>query len=73
MISAVCIHICEKSNLISEYFPTRSSTKLRRIIIHSVAAGLIGIPVDTENPERTAMVAEALAYYSYEYVRPAIL
>ncbi len=34
-------------------------------------AGLIGIPVDTENPERTAMVAEALAYYSYEYVRPA--
>ena len=34
-------------------------------------AGLIGIPVDTENPECTAMVAEALAYYSYEYVRPA--
>lgn len=34
-------------------------------------AGLIGIPADAPDLERTAMVAEALAYYSYEYIRPA--
>ena len=34
-------------------------------------AGLIGIPADASDLDRTAMVAEALAYYSYEYVRPA--
>lgn len=34
------------------------------------AAGIIGIPVNAD-PERTGAIAEALAYYSYEYVRPA--
>ena len=34
-------------------------------------AGLIGIPADASDLDRTAMVAEALAYYSYEYIRPA--
>ncbi len=34
-------------------------------------AGIIGIPVNASNPDRTAIVMEALQYYSYEYVRPA--
>ena len=34
-------------------------------------AGIIGIPVNTVNPDRTAIVMEALQYYSYEHVRPA--
>lgn len=34
-------------------------------------AGLIGIPSNAENLERTAAVAESLAFYSYEYMRPA--
>ncbi|MGM9624267.1 MAG: hypothetical protein ACI3XM_01045 [Eubacteriales bacterium] len=34
-------------------------------------AGLIGIPSDAENPERSGVIAEALAYYSYREIRPA--
>ncbi|MBQ4044613.1 MAG: hypothetical protein IJD06_11535 [Clostridia bacterium] len=34
-------------------------------------AGIIGLPVNTVNPDRSAIVMEALQYYSYEYVRPA--
>lgn len=36
-----------------------------------IAAGIIGVPADVTDPERTGIIAEALAYYSYEYVRPA--
>ncbi len=38
---------------------------------HAVAAGLICIPSNTKDPERTGIIAEALAYYSYQYLRPA--
>jgi len=31
----------------------------------------IGVPVNIADPERTGAVAEALAYYSYELLRPA--
>jgi len=34
------------------------------------SAGIIGIPADAD-AERAGIVAEALAYYSYEYIRPA--
>jgi len=34
-------------------------------------AGLIGVPKNLTNPERTGAVAEALAFYSYKYIRPA--
>jgi len=34
-------------------------------------AGLIGVPVNTADPERSGAVAEALAFYSYELLRPA--
>ena len=34
-------------------------------------AGIIGIPSDIENAERTANIAETMAYYSYQYIRPA--
>ncbi len=34
-------------------------------------AGIIGLPVNAPNPDRSAIVMEALQYYSYEYVRPA--
>ncbi len=34
-------------------------------------AGLIGLPSNAENPERTGVIWEALAYYSYKFVRPA--
>ncbi len=34
-------------------------------------AGLIGVPTNVPDPERTGAIAEALAYYSYEYIRPA--
>lgn len=34
-------------------------------------AGLIGVPQNLTNPERTGAVAEALAYYSYKMLRPA--
>lgn len=34
-------------------------------------AGLIGVPVNTPDVDMAGTVLEALAYYSYEYVRPA--
>ena len=34
-------------------------------------AGLIGLPSTAEDPERTGAIWEALAYYSYLYIRPA--
>ena len=34
-------------------------------------AGLIGVPSNVPNPERTGVIAEALAYYSYREIRPA--
>ena len=34
-------------------------------------AGLIGVPSNAPNPERTGVIAEALAYYSYKEIRPA--
>lgn len=34
------------------------------------AAGIIGVPADAD-PKVVGMVAETLAYYSYEYIRPA--
>ncbi len=34
-------------------------------------AGLIGVPVNLPNAERTGAILEALAYYSYELIRPA--
>ena len=34
-------------------------------------AGIIGLPVNATNPDRSAIVMEALQYYSYEIVRPA--
>lgn len=34
-------------------------------------AGLIGVPSNVPDPMRTGVVAEALAYYSYEFIRPA--
>ncbi len=34
-------------------------------------AGMLAVPADADNLERTGKVAEALAYYSYQYVRPA--
>ena len=34
-------------------------------------AGLIGLPSNAEDPERTGAIWEALAYYSYKFVRPA--
>lgn len=34
-------------------------------------AGLIGVPVNTPDAERSGAVAEALAFYSYEMLRPA--
>ena len=34
-------------------------------------AGLIGLPSNAEDPERTGAIWEALAYYSFKYVRPA--
>lgn len=34
-------------------------------------AGLIGVPTNAPDPERTSVIAEALAYYSYEFIRPA--
>ena len=34
-------------------------------------AGIIGIPRNVEDAERTGVIAEALSYYSYEYLRPA--
>ncbi len=33
--------------------------------------GLLGVPSDCSNLERTGKVLEALGYYSYEYMRPA--
>ncbi len=38
--------------------------------LSACAAGIIGVPVNAD-PERTGAIAEALAYYSYVYVRPA--
>lgn len=37
----------------------------------AAAAGIIGIPSNIEDPERTGMIAEALGFYSYKYLRPA--
>ena len=34
-------------------------------------AGLIGIPIDTPDPDRSSVIMEAMAYYSYQYIRPA--
>ena len=34
-------------------------------------AGLIGVPVNIDDPERIGAIWEALSYYSYKYVRPA--
>ena len=34
-------------------------------------AGLLGVPSNAMNLERTGAIAEALAYYSYKYMRPA--
>ena len=34
-------------------------------------AGLIGVPSNVPNPERTGVIAEALAYQSYKEIRPA--
>ena len=34
-------------------------------------AGLIGVPTNVPDPERTGAIAEALAYYSYKFIRPA--
>ncbi len=34
-------------------------------------AGLIGVPTNVPDPERTSVIAEALAYYSYREIRPA--
>ena len=34
-------------------------------------AGLIGIPIDIADPVRAAVIMEAMAYYSYQYIRPA--
>lgn len=34
-------------------------------------AGLIGIPVNAPDTSRTGAIAEAMAYYSYQYIRPA--
>ena len=45
-----------------------------RHIVHrplAVKAGLIGVPVNVPDPERTGVIAEALAYYSYKEIRPA--
>ena len=39
--------------------------------ISVVSGGIIGIPADIEDPERTANIAETMAYYSYQYIRPA--
>lgn len=33
-------------------------------------AGIEGVPVNIEDPERTGVILEALSYYSYEYQRP---
>jgi len=33
-------------------------------------AGLIGIPTNAPYPERTGKIAEAMGYYSYQYIRP---
>ena len=34
-------------------------------------AGLIGVPSNIQDPERTAVIAEAMAYHSYTLLRPA--
>ena len=33
-------------------------------------AGIMGVPVNTDNPERIGSVLEGLAYYSYKILRP---
>ena len=33
-------------------------------------AGIEGVPIHIEDPERTGVILEALSYYSYEYQRP---
>lgn len=33
-------------------------------------AGIEGVPINIEDPERTGVILEALSYYSYEYQRP---
>ncbi len=33
-------------------------------------AGIEGVPINIEDPERTSVILEALSYYSYEYQRP---
>ncbi|MBQ7721006.1 MAG: hypothetical protein IJT56_10525 [Clostridia bacterium] len=34
-------------------------------------AGLIGVPIDSPDIDRSAVIMEAMAYYSYQYIRPA--
>ena len=33
-------------------------------------AGIEGVPIHIEDPQRTGVILEALSYYSYEYQRP---
>ena len=37
------------------------------------AAGVFGIPFNVEDPERSAVITDAMSYYSYKKVRPAFL